>query len=96
MFEEQAFIFLNAVVSPPTFILTNLWVQMGLHKLVISQTFIQTKLILENSNKNQTWILLKWQLLGIWISVHKYSLKVFGHAPLNIEYLFLGGVECKR
>lgn len=64
---------------------------MGLYKLVISQTFIQTKLILGN----QTWILLKLQLLGIWISVHKYSLKMFGQAPLNIEYLFLGGVEYK-
>lgn len=94
MFEEQTFIFLNAVVSPATFVLIHLWIQMGLYKLVISQTFIQTKLILANSNK--TLILLKWQLLEIWISVHKYYLKMFGQAPLNIEYLFLGRVEYKR
>lgn len=68
---------------------------MGLQKLVISQTFIQTKLILENRNKDQTWISFKWQLLGIWISVHKFSFKMFGHAPLNIEYIFLRGVEYK-
>lgn len=96
MFEEQDFIFLNAVVSLATFILIHVWIQMGLYKLVISQTFIQTKLILKNSNKNQTWILLKLQLLEIRISVHKYSLKMFCQAPLNIEYLFLGGVEYKR
>lgn len=38
----------------------------------------------------------EWQPLEMWISVHKYSLKMFGQAPLNIEYLFLGGVEYTR
>lgn len=54
------------------------------------------KFILANSNKNQAWILLKWQLFEIWTSVHKYFLKTSGQAPLNSECFFLCGVEYKR